>query len=121
MGFSKSILRVLLVLLLAMGLLLSGVAAQAALRPQYLADKAGPDVVSTGMKARRLKKCFLFWRTDDLAELYQLVEAHPLVLEIRDYQHGGFNLRLYYGLRQVFFDEPANALTRLRPLVFLLA
>lgn len=104
MGFSKSILRVLLVLLLAMGLLLSGVAAQAALRPQYMADK----VVRMWFhrhEGAQVEKMLSFLAHDDLAELYQLVEAHPLVLEIRDYQHGGFNLRLYYGLRQVFFDE----------------
>ena len=47
----------------------------------------------TGTKEPQVEKMLSFLAHDDLAELYQLVEAHPLVQEIRDYQHGDFNLR----------------------------
>ncbi len=98
------IFHVSIILLLLISLLFSATEVQSALRPQYLADK----VVRMWFhrhEGAQVEKMLSFLAHDDLAELYQLVEAHPLVQEIRDYQHGDFNLRLYYGLRQVFFDE----------------
>ncbi len=104
MRTANKILSVLLGMMIFFSLLLSAPMAHSALRPQYMADK----VVRMWFhrhEGAQVEKMLSFLAHDDLAELYQLVEAHPLVQEIRDYQHGDFNLRLYYGLRQVFFDE----------------
>ncbi len=100
----KIVLMLFGLLVFFLGLLSPADPGQAALRPQYMADK----VVRMWFhrhQGAQVERMLSFLAHDDLAELYQLVEAHPLVQEIRDYQHGGFNLRLYYGLRQVFFDE----------------
>lgn len=42
---------------------------------------------------------------NECRELWQKVDSHPYVLEVKEDLHGSRQLELYYGLRQTFVDR----------------
>ncbi len=43
-------------------------------------------------------------RSTEIRHVFQFVERHPFVLEVRDGQHGAWRLQLYHNLRRTFED-----------------